>query len=49
VVNYPNPERGTVKNGANWNIDVQLLPGADFPPDTFNGDKLLEGAKVETY
>ena len=49
VVNYPNPERGTVKNGANWTIDVQLLPGADFPPDTFNGDKLLEGAKLETY
>jgi hypothetical protein len=49
VVNYPNPERGTVKNGANWTIDVQLLPEADFPPGTFNGDKLLEGAKVETY
>jgi hypothetical protein len=39
----------TVRGGANWNIDVQLLEEAEFPADTFNGDKLLEGAKVETY
>jgi hypothetical protein len=29
--------------------DVQVLDEADFPPDLFNGEKLLEGAKVETY
>ena len=49
VVTYPDPERGTVRGGADWNIDVQLLEEADFPPDTFNGDKLIEGAKLETY
>ncbi len=49
VVTYPNPERGTVRGESNWNLDVQLLEEADFPPDTFNGDRLLEGAKVETY
>ena len=29
--------------------DVQLLNDADFPAGLFNGEKLLEGAKVETY
>jgi hypothetical protein len=49
LVTYPDPERGTVRGGANWNIAVQLLEEGDFPPDTFNGEKLLEGAKLETY
>jgi len=49
LVTYPDPERGTSRGGANWNIHVELLEEGDFPPDTFNGDKLLEGAKVETY
>jgi len=49
LVTYPDPERGTVRGGAHWNIHVELLEEADFPPDTFNGQKLLEGAKIETY
>ena len=49
LVTYADPERGTVRGGADWNIDVQLLEEADFPPDMFNGDKLVEGAKLETY
>ncbi len=49
LVTYPDPQRGTVQGGRNWNLDVQLLEEADFPPDTFNGDKLLEGAELETY
>ena len=49
LVTYPDPERGTVRGGANWNIDVQVLEEGDFPPDTFDGEKLLEGAKIETY
>lgn len=49
LVTYPDPERGTVQGGANWNIDVQVLEEGDFPPDTFNGETLLEGAKLETY
>jgi len=31
------------------NIDIQLLQEDEFPIDTFNGEKLLEGAKIETY
>jgi hypothetical protein len=49
LVTYPDPERGTVQGGANWNIDVKMLAEGDFPPDAFNGQKLLEGAKIETY
>ena len=49
VVTYPNPERGTVQGGETLNIDVALLEEDDFPPDTFNGQKLTEGAKLETY
>lgn len=49
LVTYPDPERGTVQGGANWNLDMQLLEEIDFPPDTFNGDKSLEGAEIETY
>lgn len=29
--------------------DIQVLEEGDFPPDLFNGEKLLEGARVETY
>ena len=49
LVTYPDPERGTVRGGSNRNLDVQLLEESDFPPDTFNGNKLLEGATIETY
>ena len=49
VVIYPAPEEGAVPTQTNWNIDVQPLGEGDFPPDTFNGEKLMEGAKVETY
>ncbi len=49
LVTYADPEQGTSQGGDNWNLDVQLLEESDFPPDTFNGDKLLEGAKLETY
>lgn len=49
LVTYPDPEQGTVRGGANWSIDVQVLEEGDFPPDAFNGEKLLEGAKRETY
>jgi hypothetical protein len=48
-IGYPDPERGTRKSGSSFNIDVQVLEEGDFPPDTFNGEKLLEGAKIETW
>jgi len=49
LVTYPDPERGTVRGGANWNLDIQLLEESDFPSGTFEGEDLLEGAKLETY
>jgi len=49
LVTYPDPERGTARGGAHWNIDVQVLEEGDLPPDTFNGEKLLEGATIETW
>lgn len=49
LVTYPDPDRGTVRGGANWNIDVQPLEEDDFPPDAFDSQKLTEGAKLETY
>ena len=30
-------------------IDIQLLHEKDIPFDLFDGEKLLKGAKVETY
>ena len=32
-----------------WLINIELLEEDEFPPDIFNGEKLLEGAKLETY
>jgi len=32
-----------------WNIHVTVLQENEFPPDTFNTEKLLEGAVMETY
>jgi len=49
LVTYPDPERGTVRGGENLNIDVKVLEEDDFPPDVFDGEKLLEGAETETY
>lgn len=31
------------------NINIQLLHEKDIPPDLFDGERLLKGAKVETY
>lgn len=46
---YPDPERGTSGSESNYIIDIKLLEANEFPPDTFNGEKLLEGAEIETY
>ena len=40
--NPPPPEKSE-------NIDIQLLQEKDIPIELFNGEKLLKGAKVETY
>jgi hypothetical protein len=48
-ITYLAPDGSMVTRETVWNIDVTVLREDEFPPDTFNGDKLLEGAKVETY
>ena len=49
LTTYADPERGTGQGGANWSIDIEVLDEGDYPLDVFNGEKLMEGAKVETY
>lgn len=49
LIDYPNPERGTVGGESNYIIDIKLLEEDEFPPDTFNGEKLMEGAEIVTY
>ena len=49
LVTYPDPDRGTSRGGTNWNIDIEPLEEGDFPPETFNGQRLTEGAELETY
>jgi hypothetical protein len=49
LVTYPDPDRGTSRGGSNRNIDVEPLEEGDFPPETFNGQRLTEGAELETY
>jgi len=46
---FADPERGTSSHERFWNIDIKLLEDSEYPPDVFNGKKLLEGAKVKTY
>jgi hypothetical protein len=49
LTTYANPERGTSQGGANWSIDIEVLDEGDYPPAVFSGEKLMEGAKIETY
>ncbi|MHC4745401.1 MAG: hypothetical protein ACYS8Z_26100 [Planctomycetota bacterium] len=49
LTTYADPTRGTSQGGANWSVDIELLDEEDFPPDIFNGAKLLEGTKIESY
>jgi len=48
-ISYIDAKGSMVTRETVWNIDVAVLQENDFPPDTFNGDKLLEEAKLETY
>lgn len=49
LTTYADPERGTSQGGANWSIDIQVLDEDDYPLDAFDGEKLMEGAEIETY
>ena len=49
LITYGNQEKGTSGWEYNYNIDITLLEEDEFPPDTFNGDILLEDTRIETY
>ncbi len=49
LTTYADPERGIGQGGANWSIDIEVLDEGDYPPEVFSGEKLMEGAKIETY
>lgn len=49
LITYPDPDRGTGGYERTFNIDITLLEKDEFPPDTFNDEKLMEGAEIETY
>jgi hypothetical protein len=54
LTTYGSPQRKTRGYELTWNLDFQLLKKDDFPPDIFNGDKLLEESKrdgtvIESY
>jgi len=46
---YPDATRGTDGSRVDSNIDIKVLEENEYPANTFNGEKLLEGAKVESY
>jgi hypothetical protein len=48
-IQYGDPEKGFGLQTNYSHIDVKVLKDDEFPPGTFDGEKLLEGAKVETY
>jgi len=48
LISYPKPGSDALKRESHFTVDVQLLKEDEFPPDTFNGEKLLEGAEIET-
>lgn len=49
VITYADSEQGTNRHEETKHIAVESLEEGDFPPDIFNGQKLLEGAELETY
>jgi hypothetical protein len=44
---YGDPAKNIGSNEVTWNLNIRLLQKGEFPPDTFNGDKLLEDSKRE--
>ncbi len=51
---YGSSERKTSPYEKTWNLDFKILEEKEFPPDIFNGEKILEDAKregavIETY
>jgi hypothetical protein len=44
-----NAKRGTSASTHHEKIELKVLKPEEIPPGTFDGEKLLEGAKLETY
>jgi hypothetical protein len=49
LTTYDDPEKPLHGFTELTNVDVELLQENQYPPDIFNGKKLLEGAKAVTY
>jgi hypothetical protein len=50
LITYADTEQGTSQGGAQWSIHVNLLTETDYPPDLYNGERLLEDVqKIETF
>ena len=49
LITYGHSEKGAYSREYNYNIDIMLFAEDEFPPDTFNSDTLVEGAKIQTY
>jgi hypothetical protein len=46
-LSFANPQRGTLASESTWNVDIQVLGKDEFPPDIFNGEKILEESKKD--
>jgi len=47
IKDYGNPAKNIGSHEASWNLDLLLLQKDQFPPDAFNGEKLLKDSKRE--
>ena len=48
-IGYGDSTRNISSSKLFWNIDVEVLEDGQFPAGIFDGQRLLEGAKVESY
>jgi len=48
-VRYPDPKK-TIRQKTEWTwmVNIQILEENEYPAEAFNGEKLLQGAKIET-
>ena len=50
LITYADSEQGTSQGGSQLSIHIDLLTETDYPPELFNGERLLEDVKkIETF
>ncbi len=49
AIQFPVSDKRYIPGDYNYGINVVLIDEGEFPPDTFTGEILLKGAKVEPY